>query len=120
MPYVTYVEFNVPDLEKARDFYSAVFGWDPQPFGGEDYYSVSHGDEPGIDTGLAKSQDGQPLTVATITVESVDALAAKVVENGGEIVVEKFAIPYVGYAAYFKDPNGIIVGLHEYNPEVRE
>lgn len=117
MAYVNYVEFNVADVPGAAEFYSAVFGWKLEPFGEPDYLVAQHGDAPGIDTGIMKSQDGVPRTVATITVESIDDALSAVTEHGGTVVVEKFAIPTVGYAAYFTDPGGLIVGLHEYDPD---
>jgi len=40
----------------------------------------------------------------------------KVLANGGEIVMEKGAIPSVGYQAYFKDNSGIVIGLHQADP----
>lgn len=117
MGYVTYVELNVANLEESSQFYSDVFGWNPAPFGGPDYLVAQHGDEPGIDTGLMASRDGQPRTIAVISVDSIDQAIADVEENGGRIVVEKHTIPTVGYAAYFTDPGGLLVGLHQFDPQ---
>lgn len=117
MPHVNYVEFTSGDPEVATDFYRGVFGWDPQPWGAEDYFLATHGDEPGIDAGFTSSQDGQPLTVATITVDDLAGYMAKVIVAGGDIVVPRFTIPGVGSACYFTDPTGMIVGLHQPDPE---
>lgn len=117
MPYVTYVEFNSGDLEATADFYRSVFAWDPQPWGADDYLVASHGDEPGLDTGITTSQDGQPLTVATLNVDDLEGYMAKVIMAGGEIVVPKFTIPGVGHACYFTDPTGMIVGMHQPDPD---
>lgn len=113
MPYVTYVEFNSGDLEASTSFYRDVFGWSPQPWGADDYFVAESGDEPGLDTGFTTSQDGQPLTVATITVDDLEGYMAKVIVAGGEIVVPKFDIPGVGKACYFTDTTGMIVGMHQ-------
>jgi len=113
MPYINYVEFNSGDVDVSTDFYRQVFAWDPQPWGVEEYLVASHGDESGIDTGFTDSEDGQPLTVATITVDDIAGYMAKVIVAGGEIVVPKFTIPGVGYGCYFTDPTGMIVGLHQ-------
>jgi hypothetical protein len=59
---VAYVEVHSPDLARSRDFFTAVFGWDPQPFATPDYL-VAPATPPGIDTGLLVSRDGQPRTV---------------------------------------------------------
>lgn len=80
---------------------------------------VGHGEEPGIDTGLDKSRDGQPRTVPVITVPSLDETAKAVQEAGGRIVVEKFTIEGVGYAAYFTDPGGLTVGIHQYDENAK-
>ena len=117
MPYITYVEFNVENVEESQRFYKDVFGWDPQPWGQDDYLVASHGDEPGIDTGITPSPDGEPITVATITVDDLAGYMAKVIVAGGEIVVPKFSIPGVGNACYFTDTQGVVVGMHEYVAE---
>ncbi|KAA3641841.1 MAG: VOC family protein [Armatimonadetes bacterium] len=116
MPYINYVEFNVGDVDASRDFYKKVFDWDPQPWGADDYLLAAHGDEPGIDTGITPSPDGEPFTVATITVDDIAGYMAKVLVAGGEIVVPRFEIPDIGEACYFTDPTGMVVGL--FQPEV--
>ena len=116
MPYVGYVEFNVPDIERTADFYRSVFAWDPQPmFDG--YLSVQNGDEPGIHTGISR-HDGPAHTVATILVPDLDAAIEKVAEHGGTITAPRFPIPGVGYASYFTDPNGMAVGMWESDTSV--
>lgn len=113
MPYITYVELNVPKASESAKFYSKVFDWQPQAWGDDDYLVAQHGDEPGIDSALRTAPDGKPLTVAILTVPDIDESIQKVVDAGGTIVVEKFAIEDVGHAAYFTDPDGMVVGLHE-------
>ncbi|MDH3249166.1 MAG: VOC family protein [Acidimicrobiia bacterium] len=112
MPYVGYVEFNVPDEGQTAQFYKAVFGWEAsEMYPG--YLSVTSGDEPGIDTGIARSEDGSVSTVATLLVEDLDAAMAKVEEHGGTVTVPRFPIPGVGSACYFTDINDMTVGLWE-------
>jgi len=41
------------------------------------------------------------------------------VKAGATVVVEKFAIAGVGYAAYFTDPGGLIVCVHEYDANAK-
>lgn len=113
MPFINYVELNVPKASKSAEFYKAVFDWKLEAWGDDDYLVAQHGDEPGIDSALRTAPDGQPLTVAIITVPDIDASIAAVQAAGGSIVVEKFPIEGVGHAAYFKDPDGMIVGLHQ-------
>lgn len=117
MPYINYVEFNVGDVKASRKFYKDVFGWDPQEWGDPDYLVAAHGDEPGIDTGITKSPDGEPMTVAVISVDDIDGYLAKVLVAGGNILVPKFHIDGVGEAAYVADTNGLMIGLHQ--PETK-
>jgi predicted enzyme related to lactoylglutathione lyase len=119
MPHINFVEFNSGDIEVSATFYRKVFDWNPQPWGGEDYLIEAHGDNTGVDTGFATSEDGQPITVATISVDDIAGYMAKVIVAGGEIVVPKFAIPGVGYGCYFTDTTGMIVGLHQADREAQ-
>jgi hypothetical protein len=76
------------------------------------------GDEstPGINGGLMESSEQFSGTINTLEVEDIDAALAKVLANGGEIAMEKGPIPGVGYQAYIKDNCGILVGLHQADP----
>ena len=115
-PTVGYIEFNSGDLEASTGFSKQVFDWDPQPWGADDYFVAQREGEGGVDAGFTTSQDGQPLTVATINVDDLAGYMAKVILAGGEIVVPKFTIPGVGHACYFTDTTGMIVGMHEADP----
>jgi predicted enzyme related to lactoylglutathione lyase len=57
--------------------------------------------------------------VPVIRVGSLDDARRRVVEHGGTEVVEPFVIAGVGRGCYFTDPTGLLVGLHEYDPEAR-
>src|SRR6185369_10598019 len=113
---VTYVELQSADLDRSAAFFSAVFGWRPQPFAAQDYLVAGHGDGPGIDAGLLTSQDGQPRSVAVIRVEDLDVAMSAVTANGGAVVVPPFTISGVGRGCYITDPTGLIVGPHHYDP----
>ena len=109
-------ELATDDLEKTAAFYREVFGWDVQKWEGPpEYWLIMTGDDstPGINGGLMPSGGEFKGTVNTIGVDDIDDAIAKVVAHGGEIVLEKQAIPRVGYQAYFRDNAGIIVGLHQ-------
>lgn len=115
----THFELATNDLQKTAAFYRAVFGWQIQKWEGPvEYWLVTTGDEtaPGINGGLMQTGPDFKGTINTAEVEDIDAILAKVLENGGEIVLEKGAIPGVGYQAYFKDNTGIVVGLHQADP----
>lgn len=115
-------EIMAANPSKAAEFYSKVFGWQINKWEGPaDYWLVITGAEgtPGINGGIARSQ-GEPLTVNTIEVSSVDEFAEKVTANGGKIVVPKTTIPGVGYQIYCQDSEGIVFGLHQADPAAKE
>ncbi len=116
----THFELASEDVEKTAAFYRNVFGWQIQKWEGSiDYWLVTSGDTstPGINGGLMQTNGEFKGTINTIEVADIDAAIAKVLANGGEIVLPKDAIPGVGYQAYFKDNSGIIVGLHQADPK---
>jgi len=115
----THFELAADDLEKTAAFYRDVFGWQIQKWEGPvDYWLVTTGDAgtPGINGGLMQTDGHFSGTVNTIEVDDIDAAIAKVLAHGGEIIFEKDVIPGVGYQAYFKDDSGIVVGLHQADP----
>ena len=58
----------------------------------------------------------QPLVI-TIDVEDIDASLDAIERNGGQMAVPKMAIPKMGWSAYFKDPDGVIMGLFQEDTE---
>jgi predicted enzyme related to lactoylglutathione lyase len=117
MPRVVHFDIDSDDPERAIGFYSGVFGWKFEKWDGPmDYWLVTTGpdDEPGIDGGLAKRMEGGPLLNAynnTIEVPDADEYAAKVRENGGQTLMDKMAIPGVGWYVPCVDTEGNNFGL---------
>jgi predicted enzyme related to lactoylglutathione lyase len=114
MPRVVHFEINSDDPEKAVKFYESVFGWKIDKWEGPiDYWLITTGDksEQGIDGGLMKRENPQATISTTIEVESIDEYLKNIEANGGKVTVPKHAIPGVGYAAYFIDPDGNTLGL---------
>jgi predicted enzyme related to lactoylglutathione lyase len=115
MARVTHFEIPANDPDKLAGFYEKVFDWKINKWPGPvDYWLVTTGDgEPGINGGLLRRQHPEQPMVNTITVPSLDAALAGVTGNGGTIAVPRMAVPGVGYLAYFKDPEGTIMGIME-------
>jgi len=116
----THFELATDDLEKTASFYRDVFDWQVQKWEGPVvYWLITTGDEstPGINGGLMETSGEFRGTINTIEVDDIDAAIAKVLAHGGEIVLPKDAIPGIGYQAYFKDNAGIMVGLHQADPQ---
>ena len=115
---IVHFEMHSSDPEKSNAFFEGVFGWKINKWEGPmPYWLMTTGESgPGIDGGLMESQDGQPRTVNTIQVESIEDHAAKVEKAGGQIVVPKMSIPGVGYVAYCTDPTGVLFGIYVNDP----
>ena len=114
MPRVVHFEVEADKPERAIKFYEKVFGWKIEKWKGPiEYWLITTGkkDELGIDGGLSKRTEGEPSTVNTIDVPSVDEYIKKVESNGGSIIRPKMAVPGVGWMAYFKDPEGNMFGM---------
>ncbi|TJY39720.1 VOC family protein [Cohnella pontilimi] len=112
-------ELQVPDPERAVEFYSTTFGWRfvKMP-GARDYWFIRTGEtgDEGIDGGLMRSPDGETRTTNSIEVYSIDEHLEKVVARGGKVVVPKTTVPGMGYFAYCSDDQGLLFGVSESNP----
>ena len=116
------VHFEVPfdDADRARGFYRDVFGWQIQPVPELSYNMVSTGPvsdqgmptEPGyIGGGMMQRQAPVNTPVITLQVDDIDATLVAVAKNGGAAVGEKMAVGEMGFAAYFNDSEGNLMGL---------
>ncbi|KUJ12816.1 Glyoxalase/Bleomycin resistance protein/Dihydroxybiphenyl dioxygenase [Mollisia scopiformis] len=125
---ISWVEIPATDLNRAKEFYSAVFGWSFPNFGSSPIDSFmaifSHGSTNGC---LVKVEAENLLSAAlhpdnaelkrvgvrvTITVESVDKKMAEVESKGGKLYLEKTEIPGgMGFVSYFTDTEGNVMGL---------
>lgn len=51
--------------------------------------------------------------VCSVEVDDFDAVAEKIIENGRQLALEKFAVPGVCWQGYFIDPEGNTFGLFQ-------
>jgi hypothetical protein len=100
------------DVAAAQKFYSSLFGWQPAPFGvGTDYTLFKQGDS--MVGGLVQCpKPGIPSHwLPYVTVDDVDASAARAKSLGAHVVAEPFDVPTVGRIAVLVDPQGAAIGL---------
>jgi hypothetical protein len=118
------VHFEVPfdDGDRARSFYKEAFGWQLMEMPEMGYtiaMSGPSGDsgptEPGFINGgmLSREQAATPGPVVVVDVASIEDALEKIGGLGGSTVVGKTPVGDMGFAAYFKDPEGNVVGLWE-------
>jgi predicted enzyme related to lactoylglutathione lyase len=119
---IVHFELNVKDVDKEIKFYENVFEWEIKRWDGPiDYWLVMTGEESesGIDGGLGVAEEDFPKVINTIDVDNVDMIIKKIKSNGGKIVRPKHAVPGVGWLAYFEDPEGIITGVMQSDPNAK-
>ncbi|MBN9110030.1 MAG: VOC family protein [Pseudonocardia sp.] len=112
---------HVDDVDRARRFYEAVFGWDFEPWGPPGFYLVHTGadDDPGIQ-GLMHLRE-QPRTGTglngiepTFAVDDVATVAKAIEANGGTMTFGPSTIPTVGELIRFLDTEGNDIGAMAY------
>ena len=118
MPRPIHFELSFEDAERAKNFYSTVFGWSYQKYGDDSmpYWLTTTGPdgEPGINGGMMLRQGGMPAgTTNTMGVESVDAAVDTIKSAGGTVILEKMAVPGMGWVAYALDTEGNQFGVFE-------
>ena len=124
------VHFEIPadDVDRAKEFYGSVFGWQLQTMSmGESDYTIAmttpvdeQTQQPteagGINGGMMQRTQHTPAPVITIDVEEIDQSLKEIESRGGSTVTPRTAIPGMGAFAYFKDPEGNVMGLWETTP----
>jgi predicted enzyme related to lactoylglutathione lyase len=118
MPRPIHFEITFEDAERAKAFYSTIFGWTFQKWGDDSmpYWLTTTGPdgEPGINGGMLLRQGGMPAgTTNTMGVESVDKAVDTIKAAGGTIILEKMAVPGMGWVAYATDTEGNQFGVFE-------
>lgn len=122
---VVHFAIHADDVERARGFYEAVFGWRFEAWGPPGFYDVVTGpdDRPGIHGALHGRQE--PLTgtgtngfTCTVAVDDLAAIRSKVVSSGGRITYEEIEIPSVGTLTQFLDTEGNELAAMVYEKEM--
>lgn len=109
---ICHVEWIVADFEKARAFYTGLFGWEFEAWS-ENYHVFTADD--GFTIALDKSEKANSGNSPRVyvEVESIESILNKTQELGGRIVTQKSEIPNIGWYALILDPEGNTVGLYE-------
>lgn len=128
-PRPVHFEIHADDVDRARQFYAEVFGWQFEDYGqfvGSPYWGVVTGEEgePGINGGLLarpvprpSAGQGANAYVVTIGCDDFDAYAERIIANGGEVAMPKVALAGMAWQGYFTDTEGNVFGLHQPDPD---
>lgn len=120
------VHFEIPfdNGDRAGNFYREAFGWQVVPMPDMEYTMVMTGPndpekgptEPGfINGGMFHRSDESPgkAPIIVIDVPSVDEALRQVEAAGGKTASEKTPVGDMGFAGYFTDTEGNVIGLWE-------
>lgn len=123
---VVHFEIPVDNIERAKKFYSEIFGWRLQdwPMGNGAVYTGATTTEvdpnthvpkePGaINGGIVKRDQYSKTPQVTVLVDSVDEYIKKVESAGGKTVKPKTDVGGMGFYAYVQDCEGNLLGLWE-------
>jgi predicted enzyme related to lactoylglutathione lyase len=131
MSKVVHFEIQADDIERAKSFYAAAFGWTFEDYGhvtGSPYWGVIAGpdDEPGINGGLQQRsasapgpEQGTNAFVATVSVDDYDATEQRILDAGGRVALPKMALTGMAWQGYYLDTEGNTFGIHPMDPEAR-
>lgn len=114
-------ELMTSDLDGAKSFYQAIFGWtlEKMDMEGVEYSIGSAGDTQvsGMMTTPAEAEGMPPMWGGYVTVDDVEASARQVVELGGKVLIEPKDIPKVGRFCVIQDPQGAVLSIITYGEQ---
>lgn len=113
---ITHIEFPADDVDRAKQFYGAVAGWQFQEVeGSPGYFMFQNGDRSG--GGLGKRGEAVGTVIRNyITVDGLEEALKAAEANGGKgLVTPPTDIPGMGRYAVIRDSEGNEIGLWE-NP----
>jgi predicted enzyme related to lactoylglutathione lyase len=109
---INYVEFATTNIERAKAFYTAVFGWTFKDWGPD--YIDSRAEVTGLALGFRRGEPAQtqPNYAPLVVLYSADlqATEAAIIAAGGTIVVPTFEFPG-GRRFHFSDGLGNVLAV---------
>lgn len=111
---ISHVEIPSTNLDKSKDFYNKLFGWDFKPFGNGYLLFNNH---KGIMVGLRKVEKiaNGDNTVFHVSVDNIDACLEKCLKLGGSVKRRKTVIPAMGWYGLLFDLDRNTIGLFQKN-----
>lgn len=115
---VNWFEIPVKDMDKARKFYQAVFGYNLEVHDMEPYtmafFPMTDGKYGAAGT-LVKGESYVPShsgTVVYFSVDDIEETLRKINASGGKTILPKKSIGEYGFIAHFEDTEGNRLALH--------
>ena len=121
---ISWNELMTSDARSACVFYTELFGWDSEEMSMEEgmHYTVFKSGDRQVGGMMtlppeAAEMGAPPHWGSYVTVDDVDAVAAKVDELGGKVLVPPMDVPKVGRFTTFQDPQGAVISAITYSKE---
>ena len=110
---ITHIDIPVADTERAKRFYSTLFGWQINEVPGFEGYPMWQAPNQISGGGLAPRSDGFTQPRSYVEVDSIEQTLAQAVEHGARVVMDRQPISETSWWAVFEDPDGNTIGLYE-------
>ena len=107
-----WVDLSSSDPEASREFYTRLLGWDIQVSPDPQYGGYAMATDAGVGVaGIGPKMDPNAPTAWALYIGTDDAaaLAKRVTDNGGKVVVAPFDVGDQGKMAVFQDPAGAFI-----------
>jgi len=112
-------ELATSDVARARDFYTALFGWRAEVMNVGMEYTVFNGDTGPLAGAYALTSEMEGMPVCWLPyfgVEDPDTMAAKATSLGATVLKEPADIPGIGRFAMVRDPQGAMFYIMRFDP----
>lgn len=119
----TWVDLSTPDIDAARAFYHAIFGWDydisgPE-FGGYTIARVGQHRVAGMGPNTGSDGTGYPVAWGlSFATHHIEADAARAVELGATMLFPPMVVGEFGSLAGFLDPGGAMFSFWQANQHI--
>jgi predicted enzyme related to lactoylglutathione lyase len=125
MPTIVHFEIPSDDIERSRNLYNKLFGWNiekwtgsmPATAEGMEYWLLSTVDDKGnkaLGGGMMKRQSPQQQGITNyFDAKSVQESSANVERLGGKVIIPKSPVPGMGYMAVCTDTENNGFGIYE-------
>lgn len=110
---ITHIDIPADDLDRAKGFYSQLFGWQIAEMPGFEGYPMWQAPNKISGGGLTLRDDELQTPRSYVEVDSIDDTVAKAVELGGTVVHAKQEISPTSWWAAIRDTEGNQIGLYE-------
>lgn len=110
---ITHIDIPVADMERAKAFYSGLFGWQIAAPPGFDDYPMWQAPNKISGGGLAPRSADFTQPRSYVEVDSIDETIAAAVAVGATVAMGKDPITETSWWAVIVDPDGNSIGLYE-------